>query len=245
MANQADIPSDLTDDDKAYILQSFDTVLNSMILYALLHGMLINNGHRHLHSVAAEWLNVQSAFIENSQNLWTVYLSFNSVTQATFLPGAIAALMSTILTDLYTIQLSVAVLDTIEIYQAYDNGSVKGFPVLYPAFILATTLWCTVLIIYRILTVAGVQHGAVYLDVVTSITKGVAPTLLIGRVAAGHTHPNDEGNGSVVSSLHFQTLSEVSTTSFQESTTESTVLEIDIEAQQQQLDELAVVVERT
>ncbi len=31
---------------------------------------------------------------------------------------------------------------------------------LYVSFVLATTLWCTLLIIYHILTVAGVQHGA-------------------------------------------------------------------------------------
>ena len=38
MANQADIPSDLTNDDKASIFQDLDANLNSMILYALLHG---------------------------------------------------------------------------------------------------------------------------------------------------------------------------------------------------------------
>ncbi len=38
MATQTDIPSDLTDDDKAVLLQSLDAVLNSGILYALLHG---------------------------------------------------------------------------------------------------------------------------------------------------------------------------------------------------------------
>ncbi len=31
---------------------------------------------------------------------------------------------------------------------------------LYAAFILVTTLWCTLLIIYRILTVTGVKCGA-------------------------------------------------------------------------------------
>ncbi len=30
---------------------------------------------------------------------------------------------------------------------------------LYTSFVLATTLWCTVLIIYRILTLAGVKRG--------------------------------------------------------------------------------------
>ncbi len=38
MANQADIPSDLTNNDKALIFQILDGYLNSMMLYALLHG---------------------------------------------------------------------------------------------------------------------------------------------------------------------------------------------------------------
>ncbi len=38
MLTQADIPSGLTDDDKAYMFQYLDASLRSMILYALLHG---------------------------------------------------------------------------------------------------------------------------------------------------------------------------------------------------------------
>ncbi len=38
--------------------------------------------------------------------------------------------------------------------------------------------------------------------------QGVAPTLLIGRVAAGHSRPDDSWKGSVISgSLHFGTRS--------------------------------------
>ncbi|PBK70880.1 hypothetical protein ARMSODRAFT_1017656 [Armillaria solidipes] len=39
MAAQTDIPSDLTDDDKALLFQFLDTWLNSGILYALLYGI--------------------------------------------------------------------------------------------------------------------------------------------------------------------------------------------------------------
>ena len=48
-------------------------------------------------------------------------------------------------------------------YDYYDYGSTRVniiFQSLYSAFVLATTLWCTLLIIYRILTIAGVKHGA-------------------------------------------------------------------------------------
>ncbi len=37
MVTQTDIPSDLTDDSKAFLFQTNDAVLNSGILYALLH----------------------------------------------------------------------------------------------------------------------------------------------------------------------------------------------------------------
>ncbi len=38
MATQTDIPSELTDDDKALVFQILDSSLNSKILFALLHG---------------------------------------------------------------------------------------------------------------------------------------------------------------------------------------------------------------
>ncbi|KAK0486786.1 hypothetical protein EDD18DRAFT_1360451 [Armillaria luteobubalina] len=72
-----------------------------------------------------------------------------------------------------------------------------------------------------------------YFDAIAGIAKGVAPTLLVGRAAAGHTRPREDGDGSTVSSLHFQTTSAHSTTSsqFEESTVQSLVLVMDIEAQ--------------
>ncbi|KAK0224676.1 hypothetical protein EDD85DRAFT_981574 [Armillaria nabsnona] len=125
------------------------------------------------------------------------------------------------------------------------------YPMLYASFSLATTLWCTLLIIYRILSVgqansgvgdglrvywhvievlvessalysvcliifvacfAGNSWGQYYADVIATITRGITPTLLVGRVAAGHARSNDSWNGSIVSSLHFgQSQSQTST----------------------------------
>ncbi|SJL12960.1 uncharacterized protein ARMOST_16395 [Armillaria ostoyae] len=87
-----------------------------------------------------------------------------------------------------------------------------------------------------ILDLAFVIHDDVrwdYFDVIASIAKGVAPTLLVGRAAAGHTRPREDSDGSIVSSLHFQTASAHSTTSSQheEATIQSSVLAMDIEAQ--------------
>ncbi|KAK0200702.1 hypothetical protein DFS33DRAFT_1070024 [Desarmillaria ectypa] len=105
---------------------------------------------------------------------------------------------------------------------------------------LATTLLCTLLIVYRIVTVAGGKHGAglrsyrgvvevivesaalysvstvvfmafvarneltgAYPNVITASIKGIAPTLIVGRVASGHARPDDTWKESVMSSLHF------------------------------------------
>ncbi|SJL11382.1 uncharacterized protein ARMOST_14785 [Armillaria ostoyae] len=330
---EADIPSDLTDTNKAIIFQQLDAHLNSITLEALLHGMytgilavtlwnifinkcwwirralvviiILIHGLTTI-GFAANWSYMHTVFIENGKSFWTAYLTLTNGAQAAVLTADITSTMSTITADLYMIwccwmvwgqcwvavlfpilSLIVAtVLKIIETYYDCTNIYEIIFPILYAAFILATTLWCTLLIIYRILIVAGVWHGAgsrwrvyhhyievlvessalysislilylallicnsfglYYLDVIAGITKGVAPTLLIGRAAAGHTCPNDDYDSeNTMSSLHFQTASsEVGMTSLQESTIESAVHEIDIEAQQERLDELMEVVERT
>ncbi|PBK94921.1 hypothetical protein ARMGADRAFT_1029264 [Armillaria gallica] len=136
--------------------------------------------------------------------------------------------MSTITTDLYMI------------WCCWMVWGQHWLVVLLPILSLtAASGKCTLLIIYHILTIAGVKHGA------AAIARGVAPTLLIGWAAAGHTRLNDDNSENTMSSLHFQTAgSEFGSTSFQESTIESAVSEIDIEAQQEQSDELVEVVER-
>ncbi|KAK0223950.1 hypothetical protein IW262DRAFT_1370085, partial [Armillaria fumosa] len=114
--------------------------------------------------------------------------------------------------------------------------------ILYTTFILATTLWCTLMIIFRIFSVGHASTGSerpfkvyrhvievlvessalyaiflllymvlvacqnmayCYMEAVAGFTRGVAPTLLIGRVAAGQARPDDSWQGSVMSSLRF------------------------------------------
>lgn len=131
-----------------------------------------------------------------------------------------------------------------------DNGLLAPGPfllksvnwaVLYSSLVLATLLWCTILIIYRILRVSGVATGirlyhraieaivdsaSLYslvmvglmvfgirnervvncLETVASGMRGIVPTILVGRVAAGHTRPDDDWSDSrsAVSSLEFE-----------------------------------------
>ncbi|KAK0238403.1 hypothetical protein EDD85DRAFT_507646 [Armillaria nabsnona] len=113
--------------------------------------------------------------------------------------------------------------------------------VVYLSCILATTLWCTILIVFRILTVTRGVNGRLgdyhhiievlvessalhsvtliiyialevsnngaseYFDTLAVFTTGIAPTLLAGRVAAGHARPDDSWEGSIMSSLRFGT----------------------------------------
>ncbi|KAK0224670.1 hypothetical protein EDD85DRAFT_891685, partial [Armillaria nabsnona] len=103
---------------------------------------------------------------------------------------------------------------------------IVNWAVLYASLILATLLWCTIFIIYRILKVGGVTAGmrayhrviellvesaalysAVlvilvvlevrnelvggYIEEVAAAVKGIVPTILVGRIAAGHARPDD------------------------------------------------------
>ncbi|KAK0184994.1 hypothetical protein F5146DRAFT_1144648 [Armillaria mellea] len=330
MAIQAEIPPELTDEDKAFLFHLLDTVLNSQILGLLLHGIYTGILAVTLWNIfvnkfwpirralvvilillyalitidyAVAWSDLSSTFVKNGQSFWTVYsknLAVNEITMTVEM--GIVSSMSTILADSYIIWccwmvwgrrwlivllpilslLSATVVKIIEIYK-YSRGSSVVLTIPYVSFVLATTLWCTVFIILRILTVTGIRRGAgsrlgvyhrfiavlvessalysitlilflaliirndaglYYFDMIGSIAKGVAPTLIIGRAAAGHTRPTEEDDdSSSVSTLQFQTPS-TSTSSIQESTMQSAVFETDIEAQREQSDELVVVVER-
>ncbi|KAK0454029.1 uncharacterized protein EV420DRAFT_616076 [Desarmillaria tabescens] len=275
-----------------------------VVVIILLHTLTTVN-------LAVQWSFICSAFIENGQSFWTVYYKLDSVNQAVSFESGIPSSMSTIVADSYIIWccwmvwgrrwlivllpilslIFATVSKSIETYHVYSSGSSSVFLTLYLSSILATTLWCTLLIIFRILTVTGVRHGVggqlrvfrrfievlvessalysivlilylafyiridfgwYYLDKIVGIMKGVAPTLLVGRAVAGHTRPTEEHDDSAtVSTLRFQMASQSSqpsqpsTSSIQESTMQSAVLEVDIEAQREWSDELVVVVERT
>ncbi|KAK0219980.1 hypothetical protein IW262DRAFT_1461148 [Armillaria fumosa] len=319
MATQTDIPPDLTTDYKAYIFRFLEAQLNSGILYALLHGiytgiltvtlwnMFIN---KHwpirramivvivlLHALittnfAANWSYLHSAFIDNGNDFWDIFLTLTSEAQATYLKTGITASMSTIVADLYIIWwcwmvwgrrwlavllptlslISATVSRIIEVYYNYSNTPEGVFPFLYVSFILATTLWCTLLIIYRILTVARVKRGAngrlkvyqhflevlvesstfysisltvylaltiradpglFYVDVIAGIAKGIAPTLLVGRITAGRrARPDDSWQGSVIASASIRSWQqEHSRTSSEDDKLASLVLDADLEAQ--------------
>ncbi|KAK0238207.1 hypothetical protein EDD85DRAFT_1005808 [Armillaria nabsnona] len=264
-------------------------IRRAMIYVIILLHALITIG------VAATWSNIRSTFIANGQSFWTVYSKLISLGQVPYWEG-IAASMSTILADLCVIWycwmvwgrrwlvvllpilslVCVIGLRIVVMYYTYRNAGTfqTRFTVLYTSFILATTLSCTLLIIYRILTVAGARHGAegrlrvyhhfievlvessalysiflvlflaftirnswgeVYLGIIVTIAKGIAPTLLVGRITVGHrARPDDSWQGSVIASASIRSQEqEHSRTSSQDDRPASPVLDNDLEAQRE------------
>ncbi|PBK99032.1 hypothetical protein ARMGADRAFT_486679 [Armillaria gallica] len=208
MAAQTDIPSDLTDDSKAFVFQVSNAGLNSLILYALLYGIYTGILAVSLWNIsinkcwpirraiiiiiillhvlitinfAASWSIICFAFIKNGHNFWTTFLILEDNTLATYWVTEIAASISTILTDSYIIWCCwmvwgqhwlVVLLPILSLVSAIVSRTVHMYyntvpdaPIdsvslmLYISFILATTLSCTILIIYRIVAVVGVRHG--------------------------------------------------------------------------------------
>ncbi|KAK0221109.1 hypothetical protein EDD85DRAFT_1028369 [Armillaria nabsnona] len=118
--------------------------------------------------------------------------------------------------------------------------NIVNWAILYSSLILTTLLWCTILIIYRILSVASAagrigvyqrliemlvesallysavivvllvfevrnETSGAYVEEVAIAIRAIAPTILVGRVAAGHARPDNSWSGSTtVSSLRFR-----------------------------------------
>ncbi|KAK0454033.1 uncharacterized protein EV420DRAFT_616255 [Desarmillaria tabescens] len=133
-------------------------------------------------SFSANWSAIRSAFIENGQSFWTIYMNLTVPAQAVSLEMGITASIGTVFADLYIIWwcwviwgrrwlvvllpifslVSATVSRIIAVYYEYAKvpASMDTFLILYISFSLATTLSCTLLIIYRILTVTGVRRRA-------------------------------------------------------------------------------------
>ncbi|KAK0192551.1 hypothetical protein F5146DRAFT_507560 [Armillaria mellea] len=213
-------------------------------------------------NVGFNWSYISSAFIDNGQSFWSNY-SFLVFSENIFLGMGITGAINTILADSIMIWrcwmvwgrrwlvvlppiaflISGIVLKLIDTYREYTTGNDDVYVfVLYLSFTLATTIWCTTLIIYRIMVVVrgsdrvgggvGAYHHVIevlvessalysfvlildiafevrgdwagyYVDAMSGIARGLAPTLLVGRVAIGHSRPDESWQGSVMSSLHF------------------------------------------
>ncbi|PBK93489.1 hypothetical protein ARMGADRAFT_1030116 [Armillaria gallica] len=146
------------------------------------------------------WLYIHSIFVEHGQSFWTRYLAQCTPSFESTVEMGVTGVICTILVD-----------STI-IWCCWIVWEWQWLVVLLPnlllisgsAFILATTLWCMLLIIYHIVTVAHRDITLHYFDCLVGIARGIALTLLIGHVVAGHAFPDNSWQGSVIlGSLRF------------------------------------------
>ncbi|PBK90771.1 hypothetical protein ARMGADRAFT_1166737 [Armillaria gallica] len=252
-----------------------------VIIILLLHIATIIN-------LAIQWSETHSIFVDHGQNLLTKYAVYVSPDTVTSIGAGIVGAICSILADSTMIWrcwlvwgrrwlaillpviflISATVFKIIDTYQKYIDpyGSTIGW-VLYTSFMLASTLWCTSLIIYRIVTVARAGGGlgnyrhvlevlvessalfsvslilyiaflarndisSIYFDTLAAFARGVAPTILVGRVAGGHARPDDSWQGSVTSgSLHFR-----NSTTGSRSSQSNSMTSHDLEAPEQEID---------
>ncbi|PBK64444.1 hypothetical protein ARMSODRAFT_961956 [Armillaria solidipes] len=229
-------------------------------------------------SFAFDWSLVHYAFVGHGDNFWTVNLAFTGLgsTDAAVKSAIVLGItgcISTVVADsamvwrcwivwgrrwifallplIFMISgTAFKVLQILVNIQAILVFSFETCTALYTSFILATTLLCTLLIIYRILSIEwakphtnawrfslGVYRNLIeiivesaviysvtlivfmitlyrsyvsgtymYFDCIGTIARGVAPTLLVGRVASGHARPDDSWQGRTVSSLRFRSV---------------------------------------
>ncbi|KAG7451925.1 uncharacterized protein BT62DRAFT_271728 [Guyanagaster necrorhizus] len=109
-----------------------------------------------------------------------------------------------------------------------EGGRYRAYRRVIEVLVESSTLYSIILILY----VAFFAHddwAANYLDPAAAIARGVAPTLLVGRVAAGHARPDDSWEGSVMSSLRFGE-DPIETSSYGD-TVASVIIDDDLESQ--------------
>ncbi|PBK94951.1 hypothetical protein ARMGADRAFT_72417 [Armillaria gallica] len=214
---------------------------------------------------AIDCMDTRQRFADNGMNFWSEYTTGDI--PATTLAGGIMGAICTVLSDsaliwrcwmVWGFNLPVVILPILllasavglkcfDTYKFYLGQDYVPSMVLFSSLVLATTLWCTILIIFRISTIANragnglhayrrvievfVESSALYsasavlylvframdsprflyMDSLMAAMRGIAPTLLAGRVAAGHARPNDSWQGSMISqSLRFGTGSQSS-----------------------------------
>ncbi|KAK0192541.1 hypothetical protein F5146DRAFT_999719 [Armillaria mellea] len=144
---------------------------SKVIMVIVLHNLTTLN-------FAFNWSCRTSAFVRNGQTSMTVYQELNKAILVDPFGTRITASMCTIISNSHTIWccwvvwqrrwivvvlpalflISGTVLRLVVLGAQFGNGTVQVFNILYISFNLATTLWCTLLIIYRIFSIIRVRY---------------------------------------------------------------------------------------
>ncbi|KAK0234208.1 hypothetical protein IW262DRAFT_1291080 [Armillaria fumosa] len=138
------------------------------------------------------WSQTSSTFVNNYQSFWTSYIFYITIFgQKMTLVGNTTTIICTILAD-FTM-----------IWCCWIVWGKRWLIILPPVLFLISA------IVSLILCIIFYAYGSSltnYFDVIAGIAKRIAPTLLVGCVAASHAHSDDSWQGSMISgSLHFRT----------------------------------------
>ncbi|KAK0224089.1 hypothetical protein IW262DRAFT_873040 [Armillaria fumosa] len=259
------------------------TIIDLSFTWLEIHSMFIDHGQNLLTkyvvyispgtvtSIGAGVVGAICSILADSTMIWRCWLVWGRRWPAILLPVIfLLSATGTITSTFYLANLSskfCAVFKIIGTYKGYINPYGSTFEyVVYTSFMLASTLWCTSFIIYRVVTVVRAGGGLrdyyhvlevlvessalysislilciafltrnaislIYFDTLAAAARGVAPTILVGRVAAGHARPDESWQGSVISgSLCFEVHS--GSRSFQP----NSMVSHDLEAPDQKID---------
>ncbi|KAK0184160.1 hypothetical protein F5146DRAFT_1125896 [Armillaria mellea] len=86
--------------------------------------------------------------------------------------------------------------------RANRDTALGGYRAVIEIVVESAALFSIVMVL-EIATYARGSYAAIYLDIVAASIRGIAPTLIVGRVASGHSRPDDTWKESALSSLHF------------------------------------------
>ncbi|PBK62482.1 hypothetical protein ARMSODRAFT_1061456 [Armillaria solidipes] len=238
---------ELTDSEIKVLFVALDIQLNEVILNAFLYGVVAVTlwavGGLNLY---AQWV-LDIVYFTTPK--WESFLEAIEFVPQNSAPVVLAVDISAILSTLISTNVNLASRGIVTYYdasgynpppQALYLENIVSWSTLYASLILATLLWCTILIIFRILRVGGaagrihvyqrviemlVESASLYSAVLVVLVvfearnelvgsyiedlaitiRGIVPTILVGRVAAGHARPDDSwSDNTTASSIRFR-----------------------------------------
>ncbi|KAK0486750.1 hypothetical protein EDD18DRAFT_1110977 [Armillaria luteobubalina] len=178
-------------------------------------------------TTAFYWSFYQWIFIDNGWNFWTCFSASGTpspeIDRMSWVISA-SGLISTLAADasldesaygplgiwmvLYTsfIMVTTILCTLLIIYRilavSHRGMDIRTFRGIIEIIVESALVYSITLLLYLVF-VACNSYGGNYLSALAAFARGIAPTLIVGRVAAGHARPKESWEGSISSSLHF------------------------------------------
>ncbi|SJL15038.1 uncharacterized protein ARMOST_18520 [Armillaria ostoyae] len=212
----------------------FEFINNGQNALTVFWGLTDTNSQRNVVQTTVGVTGIINTFIADAAMIWRCWVIWGDRWFIVLIP----ILLLIAETVIKSVQIYHLLHDILEGDDMHSYNGNTDWTTVYLSLGLAATLMCTLLIVYRILSVGGIKAGlrtyrgvvevivesaalysiiliiyislnarselcSAYADAICASIKGFAPTLLVGRVAAGHARPNDTWKESPLSSLRF------------------------------------------